>query len=337
MTLEEIIKQRLAEATAHLEAATVTEAAACGTKKQEATALNPEDEVIVSPKKKVTVTKESLDEMTPEQVSAIDVEQLDEVSKATLAAYCKKAEPAEKMTKESVSSQVTALLEAEGLSDDFKLQAVTIFEAAVTDRILQIEENMEKEFDEQLAEAVAEIESDIDGFVNDAILEWKQTNEVAIKQNFKTHMNESFVDGLMSLLAEHNIDITPGKEDALEVALKEVTKLEESVKEADAEKQELQEQINQLKASKILESFSSKMTQTEFDRFTQLTESINYVSETQYTKQLSIVLENFSVFKAPAPTQIVEDTTTKALPVEVVIESNSNVAQYAKFIKSKKI
>lgn len=312
MTLEEIIKQRLAETEKNLtESATQTEQkteiveekideAACEVEKKEEKKepVNDKDEVVIAPKKKIT--KES--------------------------------------TEGSVSSQVSALLEAEGLSDGFKLQAVAIFEAAVADRVMQIEEKMQKEFDEQLAEAVAEIESDIDGFVTEAVQEWKQNNEVAIVQNFKTQQNESLVDGLMAVLKEHNIDLAEGKEDALETALSDVSKLEESVRAKESEKAALQEQINQLTAEKILESFRGKMTQTEFDRFEQLTESIAFDNAEQYTKQLSIVLENFSVFKAPTKAQPTVVTESVEAPVVVTAPAvNSNVAHYASFIAKKKI
>lgn len=245
-----------------------------------------------------------------------------------------------KPVKESVSSQVSALLEAEGLSEDFKLQAVTIFEAAVTDRVLQIEEELKQEFETQIAEAKAELNKDIDGFLSEAILQWKQENEVAIKTNFNTQVAESFMDGMRALIAEHNIEVPEGKEDALEVALSEVEKLNEAATAKDAEFAELQEQVNTLKAAQILESFKAKMTQTEFDRFTQLTESVQFTDAEQYEKQLSIVLENFGAKKVvEAVKTVAQEVITEQVQsaVQVITESDSNVAKYATFIAKKRI
>ena len=240
---------------------------------------------------------------------------------------------------ESVSSQVSALLEAEGLSEDFKLQAVTIFEAAVTDRVLQIEEELKQEFETQIAEAKAELNKDIDGFLSEAILQWKQENEVAIKTNFNTQVAESFMDGMRALIAEHNIEVPEGKEDALEVALSEVEKLNEAATAKDAEFAALQEQVNTLKAAQILESFKAKMTQTEFDRFTQLTESVQFTDAEQYEKQLSIVLENFGAKKVvEAVKTVAQEVITEQVQsaVQVITESDSNVAKYATFIAKKR-
>ena len=54
------------------------------------------------------------------------------------------------------------------------------------------------------------------------------------------------------------------------------------------------------------------MTQTEFDRFTQLTESVKFTNEAQYTKQLNIVMENFGSTKVVKEevVQIIEAVST---------------------------
>lgn len=356
MTLEERIKQMLAESAAKRE----------------------ETETVVAESTEVellSLTEADLDEMTQEEVESIDEAQLDELSKATLGGYIKKANASKdkamktvnsdkvsdkewvkgvntaskrkdgiqiagsKLTKEDsqVSSQVAALLEAEGLSEDFKLQAVTIFEAAVTDRVMQLTEELEAQYEEKLNEAKAEIENNIDGFLNESVQKWATDNEVAIQNNFKTRIAESFMDGLQALLAEHNIDLPAESEDALDIALDQVNTLEESVEAAKAETQVLQEQVNEMKASQILESFKAKMTSTEFDRFEQLTESVSYVNDTQYTKQLSIVMENFGKVSAKVEKQevIVEEVTQLPQATTIVTESNSAVNRYAAYMQGK--
>jgi hypothetical protein len=375
-TLEEVIRQRLAEATTQVEEA----------KKVSLKNVEPEevgDEVDTTPSmKKKSLCKEDLDAMTQLEFDSIDEEQLDELSKTTLGNYLKsmtesmpkwavdkynknledkmdkqfhpdynrKMSDAEfqeklmnkakerklKLKEDTVSSQVSALLEAEGLSEDFKEQAVTIFEAAVTDRVLQLEEELKQEFDSQLAEAKEELDKDIDGFLSEAIQQWKQDNEVAIKSNFKSQLAESFMDGMRALIAEHNIEVPEDKEDALEVALGEVDKLKESIVSHVDELAALQEQVNEMKAEKILESFKEKMTMTEFDRFVQLSESIKFKDESQYAKQLTIVLENFSVDKQkPTKVEPIVEVVTEAVQ-KVVTESNSDMNVYTAYINKKR-
>lgn len=358
MTLEERIKQMLAESAAKREETeTVVEA------------TEPEVELL-------SLTEADLDEMSQEEIESIDEDRLDELSKNTLKSYISKSidkaadknedlivarkskdlakvgaikgelksmrkpmdRAAAKLKEGSeVSSQVAALLEAEGLSEDFKLQAVTIFEAAVTDRVMQLTEELEAQYEEKLNEAKAEIENNIDGFLNESVQKWATDNEVAIQNNFKTRIAESFMDGLQALLAEHNIDLPAESEDALDIALDQVNTLEESVEAARAETQALQEQVNVMKATQILESFKAKMTSTEFDRFEQLTESVSYVNDTQYTKQLSIVMENFGKVSAKVEKQevIIEEVTTLPQATTIVTEGNSAVNRYAAYMQGK--
>lgn len=288
-------------------------------------------------------TKQSTPEVIAEEVAPeeVVVEETiaEEVAEEVVVEETKPAKKAKPVQEDSgVSSQVAALLEAEGLSEEFKMQAVTIFEAAVTDRVLQITEELEAQYEEKLDEAKAELETNIDGFLNEAVQEWADNNKVAIESNFKTRLAESFMDGLQSLLAEHNIDLPDESEDALEIALDEVNKLEEQVSETDAVIAELQEQVNTLKAEKILESFSEKMTSTEFDRFVQLTESVKFKDETQYEKQLSIVLENFgkvAAKKVEQVEQIAEQSVEAPVAQPIVTETFSSINRYAQYLAKK--
>jgi hypothetical protein len=300
MTLEEIIKKRLADATKQMSESTET--------------------VVVEKAPIVEVKKE-----------AEDV-----VAKEPPKATTKKVVKESKEETSTVSSQVSALLEAEGLSEEFKTQAVTIFEAAVTDRVISIQEEMQKEFDAQLVEAKEQLNNDIDEFLSEAVSQWQKDNEVAIKTNFNTQVTESFMDGLRSLIAEHNIEVPEGKEDALATALTEVETLKESFKEHEASTEALQEQIKQFKSKEILESFRSKMTVMEYDRFAQLTESIKYETDEQYEKQLTIVLENFGSLTAkkaakPATEEIVESVSEAKPAVETKVDNR--MAAYVSALK----
>lgn len=356
-TLDEIIAKQLAEATALEEAKKI--ALAKGDVDPET--VGKADEVDTKPTIKKELTKESIEEMTDDEISSISMDQLDEISDEvvlrTLQARAKKAKAAKgsstekktsdkldktvnnvanridrlKKNESTVSTQVAALLEAEGLSEEFKEQAVTIFEAAVTDRVLQIEEGLQTKFETQLAEAKADLDNDIDGFLNEAIQQWMEVNKVAIESNFKSQLAESFMDDMQALMGKHNIELPEGKENALEVALGEVDSLTESVATKETEKLVLVEQINVMKAEKILESFREKMAQTEFDRFVQLTESVKFVDETQYEKQLTIVLENFG--KTKVETKVEAEEITEAVIVQKPVTSNVN--RYAEFIGKK--
>lgn len=229
--------------------------------------------------------------------------------------------------KTSVSEQVSALLSAEGLSEDFRLQAVTIFEAAVSDRVLQIEKQLQEEFDNKLNEAKDELATNIDGYLSEAVLQWVSENKVEMVKSFKAELNESFIDGLRQLFVEHNIELPEESVNALEVSIAENEELSNEIAKREEMIAEMQIEINKMKQEKILESYKSKMTQTEFDRFNSLIESIVFESEEQYTKQLNIVKENFSVVKTPVSPSVVSESKETSKIVDPLVE------QYATLFK----
>lgn len=322
-SLQEVIAKRLAEATQQLEESSKKEVVLNAPDDSEEKGT---DKVDLAPKKKEE--KAAVKEDTASEVVAPVAEE--------------KATESTPEQKSSVSTQVSALLEAEGLSEEFRLQAVTIFEAAVTDRVLQIEEELRKDFDVQLNKAITEMNDDIDEFLSEAVETWQKDNEVAIRANFNTQVAESFMDGLSKLIAEHNIEVPEGKEDALESALSKVEALQEEADAKDQSVQALQEQVKSLEGKQVLESFRQKMTQVEFDRFVQLTESIKYDTKDQYEKQLAIVLENFGAAKkVAAPVSVtapIVESTVVTQPAATVVESVSNpqMARYVSALKSTK-
>lgn len=314
-SLQEIIQQRLDEATKQ-----------AATQVEQIEEKKTEVETIEEKKTEEVEIKKPSDE--PEDKGTEEV--------VDLKPKMKKPVVKEEASKSAVSAQVSALLEAEGLSDEFKLQAVTIFEAAVTDRVLQIEEAMKQDFETQLSEAIESLNTEIDEFLSEAVKQWQKDNEVAIKANFNTQVNESFMDGLRQLIAEHSVEVPEGKEDALETAMSKVEELQEAAKEQEAKQVDLQEQIKTLEGKSILESFRAKMTQVEFDRFKQLTESVKFDTAEQYEKQLSIVLENFGSSKKTEVKQVTESVVPKSTKESTTVVESTVAPQMSQYVAALK-
>lgn len=354
MTLEERIEQMLKEATETAETQIEEGAFSSGALKPTDAFKKASDAV---PSKGTVVSKDEKGVYTATMVNGKEVSRKYHANEAEVIEALKEeglteeampaglfdsTESTESISeaKPEVAKQVAALLEAEGLSEEFKLQAVTIFEAAVTDRVLQIEESLNAKFEERVAEAEAKFEQDkaelstkIDGFLNESAQKWATDNEVAIKTGFRVKLAESFMDGLAALMKEHNVVLAEEAEDALTVALDRVSELESDVSKEVAKTATVVEELNAMKANLVRESYREKMTATAFDRFVQLTESVKFTEQTQYETQLRIVFENFGSDQAPIVESFKEET------VNVIVEDfkeesnvDPSVAAYAAYM-----
>ena len=75
-----------------------------------------------------------------------------------------------------VEEDVNALLGGEELSEDFKAKAKTIFEAAINSKVAAIKEEIQKEYDEKLAEEVASAKDSLAERVDSPILSMSLTS-----------------------------------------------------------------------------------------------------------------------------------------------------------------
>ena len=99
----------------------------------------------------------------------------------------------------------------EELDEELREKAETVFEAAVNARVSEINETYSKAFDEQLAEAKADLAEDmttkVDDYINYLSEQWMEENQVAIESSLKVEVAESFMNGLRGLMEAHNVVI----------------------------------------------------------------------------------------------------------------------------------
>ena len=75
-----------------------------------------------------------------------------------------------------IKADVAALVEGENFSDEFKGKAETIFEAAVSSKIKQIEDKLTEEHEKSLAETKEDMIEKVDSYLNYVTEEWKKEN-----------------------------------------------------------------------------------------------------------------------------------------------------------------
>ena len=219
----------------------------------------------------------------------------------------KKEAKAEKVTAEDlnldISTDANALFEKADveLSEEFKKDAMVIFEAAVATRVVDLVndkiDQLNEDFNVALEEEKTEIESKLSEKIDDYLTyvseEWMKENELAVERGIRAELAENFISGLRDLFKEHYIEVPEERTDVIEELFAKVEGLEEQLNV------EMQANIANLKALKDYKKVEAiaeacvGLTSVEQDKMVELAESITYESDEQFVSKMQVIKESY--------------------------------------------
>ncbi len=219
----------------------------------------------------------------------------------------KKEAKAEKVTAEDlqldITSDANALFEKADveLSEEFRKDAMVIFEAAVATRVVDLVntkiDQLNEDFNVALEEEKQEIESKLSEKIDDYLTyvseEWMKENELAVERGIRAELAENFISGLRDLFKEHYIEVPEERTDVIEELFAKVEGLEEQLNV------EMQSNIANLKALKDYKKVEAiaeacvGLTSVEQDKMVELAESITYESDEQFVSKMQVIKESY--------------------------------------------
>ena len=246
----------------------------------------------------------------------------DDEKKMMKAGYHKKMEN-KKLKKEDleidVKDDMDALVGGEDLSEEFKTKAATIFETAVSAKVIsevnQRVEELEEQYVQEITEAKEEHKSTmtekVDGYLNYVVEEWMTENELAVEKGIRSELVEDFMTGLKTLFTEHYIDIPEEKVDLVDDLFGKVEDLEQKLDESINSNVEMKKELAEFKKEETLREVSKDLADTEKEKLGKLAEGIDFEDEQQYTEKLEVIKENYfptSTTKTETITEELENT-----------------------------
>ena len=202
----------------------------------------------------------------------------------------------------NVEKDVKALMEGEEtLSDEFKTKAATIFESAVSTKILSEVnsriEILEGEYAQELEEAKKEhstqLTEKVDGYMNYVVEEWMKENELAVERGIRSELVEDFMTGLRNLFQEHYIDIPEEKVDLVDDLFGKVEELEGKLDEEINRSVDLKKELSEYKRDETIREVSDNLADTEKEKLSKLAEGIEYEDKEQFNEKLGVLKENY--------------------------------------------
>ncbi len=226
-----------------------------------------------------------------------------------------------------VKADVAALVEGENFSDEFKGKAETIFEAAVSSKIRQIEDKLTEEHENMLAETKEDMVEKVDSYLNYVTEEWKKENELAIERGLKGEISEDFIAGLKNLFEEHYIDVPNEKYDILEAQTQEIEDLKNKVNDLIESKKDSSNRIGELTKGSLVAETSNDLTETQKEKFKGLVEEVEFVSEDSYKEKLKTLKASYF------PTEEKKEEVLTEEGAVQTVESSDVMAAYTAAIK----
>ena len=251
-----------------------------------------------------------------EEMLAAHAAKLDEADSAATEEELKKledqkAEIDERIKNISVKEDMEALMSSEdSLSEEFKVKAATIFEAAVKSKIRseieRIDEEVKSEKETEMETFKEEIAEKVDTYLNYVVEEWTKENELAIERGLKGEIAEDFISGLKQLFEDHYIDVPDEKYDVLEAQSEKISELEEKLNGAIQKSVGLTSSNEKLVREQVISEVSEDLADTEIEKFKSLTQDVDFGDEASFREKLDTLRESY--FPKTQPSSTSEET-----------------------------
>ena len=243
-----------------------------------------------------------------------------------------------------IEADVQALFEGEELSEEFQDKARTIFEAAVTSKVAEMQESLTEAYQEALVEEVVSIKEELterlDSYLEYVADEWFQENALAVEQGLKSEVTESFLDGMKALFEDHYVTIPEDKYDVLESMVDKLDEMESKLNEQIDKNVALNKRLAESTADVIFAEVAEGLAVTQKEKLASLAENVEFDSDETYREKLvtlrnSYFSENATSAQRDAAETVVESTqeqTTTAAPeagsiMEAYLQTLSRVSK----------
>jgi len=241
------------------------------------------------------------------------------------------------------AADLAVLAEADQeLTEDFKAKASILFEAAVANKVKEIEETLEEKYTEDLQEEATYIReslvSKIDDYLSYVVESWIEENQEFVDNKLRTEIAENFMSALQSTFTEHYIEVPDSKVDLVDQLAEEAAEVKVELEEAVAQKAELASQVETLQREKILSEASADLASTQAEKLSSLVEETDFVDADSFEAKVATIKEGF--FKDSETKEVITETTDSATTeVKTIVEGEvSEEAKLpidmAKYVKS---
>ncbi|AOV60047.1 prohead core scaffold protein [Synechococcus phage S-CAM8] len=205
-------------------------------------------------------------------------------------------------TEYDFTEDVNALVAGEELSEEFRVKAATIFEAAVTSKVNAEVTALQEAFETTLTEEVEKVQTElaekVDDYLTYAAESWMKENSLQIEHGIKTEMAESFFNGLKGLFLEHNFSVPEEKFNMLDGMVGEIDEMEAKLNEQIDANVALNKRIGEFVKMEIVNECAIGLAETQKEKLASLAEGVEFETEEDFRNKVETIKESYFTRKA---------------------------------------
>ncbi len=231
-------------------------------------------------------------------------------------------------SKKKVSEALNLLITNQAeLSEDFKTEASTLFEAAIAERSLEIQENLEAQYNAELNEEVNSLRESLitrmDEYLSYVVESWIEDNSEQVENTLRTEIAENFMSSLKDLFIENYIEVPAEKRDIVEELNTSVEETNAILEEATTEIETLNARIESFERGEVIASLSEDLSETEIHRLKSILEDVEFSDKEKFAKKAQTVKNSIFELKEESSQEdsLAEDVEEET---EIVIEGQAD-------------
>ena len=261
------------------------------------------------------------------QLKAMKKDELMASYKAIQDSHCEGVN--EELETESYAEDLKILADSEQeLTESFKAKVSTLFEGAVANRVVEIKESLEAQYDNDLQEEIGYIRESlvtkIDDYLSYVVESWIEENQEFVDNKLRTEITENFMKALQGVFTEHYIEVPDSKVDLVDQLSDEVTSVKESLADVKEKNVALAEELETLHREKILSEATADLASTQVAKLASLIEEVDFVDADTFASKVAVIKEGFFSDSDSKEEEEVIAESTDSTKVKTIVEGEAD-------------
>lgn len=202
-----------------------------------------------------------------------------------------------KLVEIEIEDDLNAISEALDLSEENQEKAKTIFKAAVTSKVAEVEKELKEAYETELQTSVDKVKADlseaVDKYLSYVADEWTKENELAIERGLKAEMTENFISGLKQLFVEHYVEVPEEKYDVIDELSNRLDEMEVKLDSEVQKNMDIAEELDTLKRENVVRDASSDLTESQKEKLESLANGVDFKDEADFQEKIGEIKEAY--------------------------------------------